>query len=90
MPLREIFRRPKNAPAGKVETADAHPDWPWPPSMYDRALEADLAHLLGRIQAERSELRRHGLWRVYAEKVRMRSDAQIRRMAILALTEQAH
>ena len=60
----------------------AHPDWPWPPSTQDVALERDLAHILARIEGERSELRRHAMWRVYAAKVRMRSDAQIRRLAI--------
>jgi len=74
------------APFGKAPSAstaaEEHPDWPWPPSHQDVALEADLRALLDRIQAERSEIRRHGMWRVYAAKVRLRSDAQIRRMAI--------
>ena len=74
--------------AGAVpDVLAAHPDWPWPPSSHDLALERDIAHLLERIHAEKSELRRHALWRLYAAKVRMRSDAQIRRLALAALTE---
>jgi len=78
--------RHKFAPLGKAPSAataaEAHPDWPWPPSRHDVTLEGDLAALLDRIQGERSEIRRHGMWRIYAAKVRLRSDAQIRRMAI--------
>ncbi len=51
------------------------------PSDHDSALERDLARVLERVHAERSPIRRAGLWRVYCAKVRMRSDAQIRRMA---------
>ena len=62
----------------------AHPDWLGPPSPQDVALEGDIAHVLERIEAERSELRRHAMWRIYAAKVRMRSDAELRRQAIVA------
>ncbi len=66
----------------------AHPDWPWPPSARDDALKAELAHMLERIGAERSEIRRHGMWRTYAEKVRMQSDAEIRRQAIASMSQE--
>ena len=68
--------------SGAVPTTRPHPDWPGEPSALDVALERDLEALLARIQAERSSLRRHQMWRVYARKVRMRSDQQIRRMAM--------
>ena len=62
----------------------SHPDWLWPPSRQDVVLEGDIAHMLARLQAEPSELRRHAMWRIYAAKVRMRSDAELRRQAIVA------
>ncbi len=83
--IREAFGQlRKRAPDGVAASIDptAHPDWPWPPSSQDVALERDLARLLERIEAERSALRRHAMWRVYAAKVRMRSDAEIRRCAL--------
>lgn len=68
-----------------VERPEDHLDWIGPPTQRDIDLERDIAHLLDRIQRCESEIQRHGLWRVYASKVRMRSDAQLRRMAIEGL-----
>ena len=79
------------APAVQVpsEEPHAHPDWLGPPSSQDLTLERDIAHVLERIQAERSELRRHAMWRLYAAKVRMRSDAELRRQAIVSALREA-
>ena len=73
-----------NAPRmpGRAPIQDPHRDCAAEPSAVEMALERDLEALLARIQAERSSLRRHQMWRVYARKVRMRSDQQIRRMAM--------
>ncbi len=71
-----------------MSAADGHPDWPWPPSARDEALKAELAHMLDRISAEPSEIRRHGMWRIYATKVRMQSDAELRRQAIRAFVKE--
>ncbi len=77
------------AALGSAEEPHAHPDWLWPPSSQDLLLERDIAHVLERIQAERSELRRHAMWRLYAAKVRMRSDAELRRQAIVSALREA-
>lgn len=77
----------RGEPPQPVERPEDHLDWIGPPSPHDVALECDMAQLLARIQTCESELRRHAMWRVYAAKVRMRSDAEIRRQAIGLLTK---
>jgi len=84
--------RDKHTFRGEVPRANVRPeehlDWPGPPTVHEVAWEADIAALLERIQACPYEIRRRTLWGVYEAKVRGRSRAQIKRMAIQALSRE--
>lgn len=80
-------RKPSGAVAGAVAAVESPPDWPLYATEFDVSLERDIAHLRERIQAEKSELRRHAMWHLLACKIRMRSDAQIRRQELRARFE---